>query len=217
MPHFLKDRTTISDAISLHASFTHWQTVGNDAAFTLPPFVKDFFPLDHPRGHLLRRRSLNGLLSETSSGWITLVSPPGMTAVEVLFSFKCCFAWSTRQGLTSTLSWSKAEHRLHLSIRLGPPKPVGNLAFGKVFLLKITIRFNIVPSTRHASTTLKRSFPWPVTVLMRIVVAPRESIVFAAVTDVTDVLEFIFYLSSSFDHKRMEFCDFVLLSLFSSK
>ena len=45
IPHFLKDRTTISDGMFCHVSFTHSQTVVSDAALVFLAAVKVFSPL----------------------------------------------------------------------------------------------------------------------------------------------------------------------------
>ena len=56
--------------------------------------------------------------------------------------------------------------------------PGGNLSFGCVFHLKMTIGFNFVPSARQERTTVKRDFSWPV-VVIETVFSPRMVTVLA--------------------------------------
>ena len=55
---------------------------------------------------------------------------------------------------------------------------VGKFSFGKVFRLKITMGFSLVPSARHASTTVNCDFSCPV-VLTNTVFAPFSFTVLA--------------------------------------
>ena len=196
IPHFLKERSTISLESSCHDSLTHWQTVTRDAARSWPPGVNVFSPLIIQVIHFSHKRSLNGLFKQTSRGWTRLVRPPSITAVAVLFSRSCCFTvsvrWALNESQTSKL-WVFANPpgraRQTFSIQILTPlssmhpfgwlcttMPAGKLSFGIVFRLKMAIGFSLVPSARHASTTVKRVFSWPV-VFRRTVLAPTESTV----------------------------------------
>ena len=153
-----------------------------DAARSWPPGVNVFSPLIIQVIHFSRKRSLNGLFKQTSRGWTRLVRPPGVTAAAVLFSRSCCFTvsvrWALNESQTSKL-WVFANPpgraRQTFSIQILTPlssihpfgwlcttTPAGKLSFGIVFRLKMTIGLSLVPSARHASTTVKRVFSWPI-------------------------------------------------------
>ena len=171
IPHFLKERFTISLESSCHDSLTHWQTVTRDAARSWPPGVNVFSPLIIQVIHFSRKRSLNGLFKQTSRGWTRLVRPPGITAVAVLFSRSCCFTvsvrWALNESQTSKL-WVFANPpgraRQTFSIQILTPlssihpfgwlcttTPAGKLSFGIVLWTvmnchKIWSDIKLVPS-----------------------------------------------------------------------
>ena len=120
-----------------------------------------------------------------------------MTAMSVLVSFTACLTESTRWALNES-------HTNELYFRSRPPglarqtfciqifnpssihpfgwmwttTPGGIFSLGMVFLLKITIGFNFVPSPRQDNMTVNCDFSWPV-VLITTVFSPQEFTVFA--------------------------------------
>ena len=180
MPQFLKDRATISTGRLRQESRTHEHRVGSDAALMFPVGVKLFWPSIIQLFHRSRRRSLNGLFRETPSGWRILVKPPGITAMSV-------FVWCTARFTESTRwAWKESQTRrlfflnrppgrdrhtfsTHSFIPVSSIHPFGwqctrtpgrKFSFGKVFRLKITMGFSLVPSAMHASTTVNRELCW---------------------------------------------------------
>ena len=80
--------------------------LSKEAAFTFPAGVKLFSPSTIQVVHLARTRSLNGLLKQTSSGWRTLVNPPGMTMTSVFVWHSAHFTGSARWKLFFRLGLS---------------------------------------------------------------------------------------------------------------
>src|ERR1043165_6807811 len=78
--HFLKDSKITSVEIPSQACLTYKHTSLKLARRRFPAAVSPALPLAIHVCHSLRRLSLNGLFIETSSGWHTLVNPPGITA-----------------------------------------------------------------------------------------------------------------------------------------
>ena len=197
--HFLKDRTTISDRMFCHVSFTHLQTVVSDAALIFLAGVKVFSPLIIHCVHFSLKWSLKGLFRQTSSGCTRLVKPPGMTAWVEQFPFRSCFAESPRWALKESQTRRLLElltppglvrhtfsiHNFTPSSSIQPlgwtwtKTPGQNLSLGIVFRQKITIGFSLVPSARQESTTVNLVFSFPV-VLRSTVLTPRDSTVLAA-------------------------------------
>ena len=113
IPHFLNDLTTISSGRSRHASKTYEATVVNEATLTFPARVKLFSASTIQVVHLSRTRSFNGLFRQTSSGWRTLVNPPGMTATSVL-------VWRSAR-FTGSARWARKACQISKLLCLGKP------------------------------------------------------------------------------------------------
>ena len=124
-----------------------------------------------------------------------LVKPPGMTAMSVFVSLTARLTESTR--------WALNESHISKLFFLGRPPgrafqifwtpifkpsssiqplgwqwttaPAGKFSFGMVFLLKITVGFNFVPSARHDRTTVKWDFSWPVVLTNTVLSFPNSS------------------------------------------
>ena len=85
MQDFLKERIIISEEISDHTSFTHWEIVCTSTFFKFLAFVRDLSSVDIHSIHFCLNLSLNGLFKQASNGCNIEVSLPGIT-VTVVFN-----------------------------------------------------------------------------------------------------------------------------------
>ena len=155
MPHFLKHRATISTGRLRQESRTHEHRVGSDAALMFPVGVKLFWPSIIQLFHCSRRRSLNGLFRETSSGWRILVKPPGITAMSV-------FVWCTARFTESTRwAWKESQTRRLFFLNRPPGRDRHTSSTHSFFPVSSIHPFGWqCTRTPGGSSLLARSFVW---------------------------------------------------------
>ena len=155
-----------------------------------------------------------------------LVKPPGMTAMSVFVSLTARLTESTRWALNEShisklfflrrppghafqTFWTQIFKPSSSIQTLGwqwTTTPAGIFSFGMVFLLKITMGFNFVPSARHDRTAVKRHFSWPsINSSCQRHVKPNWGFILISNMD-----KFVIRLLMPFNDKVVKACDFLL-------
>ena len=184
IPHFKNEALTSCAGISFHACKIHEQIFFSEGFLCCPVGINSWIPSAILSILLLLSPSLKGLFKDRSSFWRSEVKPPGLKEEE-----DRCFLACGKLSQYHSHGLQRLYKQAGLFMTPRPPSrechafwiqtficlksiqsfsctetttPCMLLILRVVFLVIVTISFNLVPSPQHASTTVTQLFSFPV-------------------------------------------------------